>query len=248
MDEKILKKFLSLLDKGYDEKSCLNRFPEYEKELRPYLDLHLKLGNLKTISPDSDYFTEGLDKIYKNIRDDEKNKTVIDFKYNHSAEFYDQNTAFKKSQFKLKLLKPSIIFLSIFLILIFSFTGTLFASQKSLPTDPLYGMKRTVEVIQLKIIPHSKEGEFHLMLLNRRLYETEEILKNADVEAETILKLLDEIDFQYKKCVDFMSINSENKDKINAIINSVKNKCRMRLDEIGKSYNHKMGSMSMDNI
>jgi len=247
MDEKILNKFLSLLDKGYNINYCLGKFPGCEKELKPYLDLHLKLENLKTISPDSDYFTKGLDRIYKKIYEDEKNKTMTDFKYNHTAEFYEQNIGFKKSQFKLKLLKPSIIFLSIFLILIFSFTGTLFASQKSLPTDPLYGMKRTVEIIQLKIIPHSMEGEFHLMLLNRRIHETEEILNKSDIEAEVILKLLDDIDFQYKKCVDLMSINSKNKDQINATINRVKNRCKMKLDRvISKNNNQKTGFMIMN--
>lgn len=242
MDEKILKKFLILLDKGYDKNYCLSRFKGYEKELRPYLDLHLRLGDLKTISPDSDYFTRGLERIYKKVYEDKKNKTDIDFKSSHAAEFYDQNNRFKKSQFKMKLLKPSIIFLSIFLILILSFTGTLFASQESLPSDPLYGMKRTVEVIQLKIIPHSKEGEFHLMLLSRRLYEAEKILNKNDLESDVMLKLLDDIDFQYKKCVDFMSINSKNKDQINETINKVKNKCRMRFGEkMDKSNNQKMG-------
>ena len=44
-----------------------------------------------------------------------------------------------------------------------------------------------------------------------------------------------------------MSINSKNKDQINETINKIKNKCRMRLDEMEKSNNHKMKPMSMGN-
>jgi len=91
------------------------------------------------------------------------------------------------------------------------------------------------------------EGEFHLMLLNRRIHETEEILNKSDIEAEVILKLLDDIDFQYKKCVDLMSINSKNKDQINATINRVKNRCKMKLDRvISKNNNQKTGFMIMN--
>lgn len=62
-----------------------------------------------------------------------------------------------------------------------------------------------------------------------------------------MLKLLDDIDFQYKKCVDFMSINPKNKDQIDETINKIKNKCKMRFDgEMDKSNNQKIGPMSMD--
>jgi hypothetical protein len=231
MDEKILKKFLAMLDKGYDKNYCLSRFPAYEKELSQYIDLHLELGSLKTITPDPNYFDKGLKSVYKKISEEESN----------SIELRTQKIRSKKSPAKLRFLKPSIVFLSVFILLTFSFAGTTFASQKSLPGESLYGMKKTVEVIQLKITPYSKKGEFHLMLLNRRLYEANEILNKSDTKSEIVIKLLNDIDFQYKKCNEFMSINMNNKEQIDNAISNIKNRCRMKFDGVIDKASNQVG-------
>ena len=91
------------------------------------------------------------------------------------------------------------IFLAFIVISVFSFSGTLFASQDSLPGETLYPLKRSFEEFRLNIYPEDFKGGLHLKFLNNRIEEAEILL---DMENGTdpafIEELISEMERQYQ--------------------------------------------------
>lgn len=189
-NKKILKKFLSLLDKGYDINSFLDKFPDYRGQLEEYSDAIGSLRYLKNIKPDEDFTKKTLKRIYALTRVNtiENDKRIV-----------------RKELAIIRLrpvfLKPLIVFLSVFLFLSFSYAGTVYASENSIPGDMLYPVKRTSENLQIAFTPYTYEGGLYFKFLNKRLKEADILSKSdKDLDIELAESLLNDIDYTYGKC------------------------------------------------
>ena len=58
MDKKTLKvinKCHKLIEKGYSIDDCINRFKDYQQEIKDYFAIVERLGSLKTVQPEKDF-------------------------------------------------------------------------------------------------------------------------------------------------------------------------------------------------
>ena len=190
VNKKILKKFLNLLDKGLDMETCLAQFPDQRENLKQYAAIIGTFKNLKNIRIDKDFEDNSLKDIYSRARIEHlKNREKIS----------------KKDAFLVRLrpvyFKPLVIFLGVFIFMSFSFAGTLYASESSIPGDTLYSLKRTSENIHVVFTPYKYEKKLYLKLLDKRLSEADSILSKTDYTDIVVAeKLLSDIDITYKKC------------------------------------------------
>ena len=159
--EIIFNKYISLINKGYSLKYCETKFKKYKSILEEYLPIIERIKKLKRNNISNTFSQNTLNRIYND-------KSIKDIQ-----------TPYKSKTNKTHaILKPAIIFLSVFIFFSFSFTGIAFASQGSLPGEFLYPVKRTAENIKLFIYPESKKNIIHYELLNNRLNEAK-LLTNS---------------------------------------------------------------------
>lgn len=190
VNKKVLKKFLNLLDKGMDMETCLAQFPDQREDLKHYAAIIGNFENLKNIRVDRDFENNSLKDIYLRARiENIKNREKIS----------------KKDAFLIRLrpayLKPLVIFLGILIFMSFSFAGTLYASESSIPGNTLYSLKRTSENIHVAFTPYKYEKGLYLKLLDTRLSEADSILSKTNyTDTVAAEKLLSDIDITYKKC------------------------------------------------
>jgi len=224
VSKRVLKKFLYLLDKGMELESCLQKFPGEIDKLREYAQIINSFKNLKNIQVDKDFENKSLKDIYARARIEE---------YKKSEKVSKKDMFFIK--FRPAYFKPLIIFLGVFILMSFSFGGTLYASESSLPGETLYNLKQASENIHVAITPDRYRGGLYLKLLEIRLNEASSILNKenfTDANAED--KLLSDIDITYKKCIEKNNLSVEQDShmqmRIRGVKEGFKNKCKNQKD------------------
>lgn len=217
--EKIFNRCLKLISSGHSMQYCLKKYNRYKDVLEEYFETMKYLENLKNIKPKDINIKSNLDKIYESIKNSTGKDTYIS----------KSKTAAPRPGRRISLLKPAIVFITVLVVAIFSFAGTVYASQDSLPGENLYPVKRAAESIQLFFYPEPKKGQLHFKLLNNRIYEADTLIKSSrDSSIELIEELLLEIDEEYNQCKKynfFEAGNEEEEETINTI-NNIKNEYR----------------------
>ena len=178
---------------------CLKRFPEYRDEIIEYFNAIDSLKDLKKHVPEKDAAERILTGIFEKIssndmstyKDTARNPLAGGHKIRRSGIFRSAPS----------FLKPALVFVSVFVVLMLSFTGAVYASDDTVPGDTLYPVKRTAETIQVALTPYSKEGELYEEFLGKRLDEAEIILRDEDTIEDAIAdEIINDIDFAYDRC------------------------------------------------
>ena len=209
INDKVIKKFLNLLDKGYGLEYCLEKFSPYRKDLESYLKILKGLENLGSIKNDKKLEESILEKIYQSSNQSDK---IPEANYNVS-----------RIRVRPAFLKPAIVFLSVFIFFSLSFAGTVFASESSLPGEALYSVKRTYEEVQIVFTPHTNEGKLYFNFLNKRIFEADNLLNRDDAINEKVVEnLLGEIDYNYGKCLEHKSFGKNDGERIGKHINGLR--------------------------
>jgi len=218
VNEKVLKKFLSLIDKGMDIDACLSKFPGEYSYLKEYAETIKSLDNLKDIVADKDFEEKSLKDIYLRARtEDIEDSKKISPKHVLLAGL------------RPAYLKPLIAFLVVLVLIGFSFTGTLYASGDSLPGDILYPVKRTSENIQVAFTPYKYEKNLYLKILEERLSEADMILSRADFkDTDAAESLLGDIDNTYRICRERKYLGADEGEQLQNQITAVKDRLRNR--------------------
>jgi len=220
--EKIVSSCITLIGRGFSFEYCKIRYKKYEAVPEEYFPVIAGLKKLQRDDLSDDFLKNTLSKIY-----DESSAS------NEYFENYE-NIKIKNSRFW-TVLKPAAIFAAAVLLLSFSSIGVLTASQKSLPTNPLYAVKRYSEDFKLFITPESKKNAVHLQFLNNRLEEAELFLSSNYLEKnkmESIIKDAQE-EFDYCKKNDYFGNSTE--EEIDDKLNSIKEKTSKEFDTEGGS-------------
>lgn len=211
--EKIFNRCLRLIERGCSIEYCLKKYSKYREPLEEYFNTIKLFKNLKNIKPEGMDIAGSLDRIYiASGKDKDKIKTGAISPHK-----------------KISFLKPAIVFITVLVVAIFSFTGTIYASRDSLPGETLYPVKKAAENMQLFFWPESKKGGLHFKFLNNRIYEANMLLESGDNNGvELIEMLLDEIDREYLKCKEYSYFKNISEEETSAAINKIKNTYRNR--------------------
>jgi len=199
INKKILKRFDKLLDSGAAIEECLEKFPLYKDELAAYASITRNLKYLQNIKPEKTVEDHCLKMVYlksriSNIAGDKET-------LKRDAAFVRMRPAY---------LKPLVIFLGVFIFISFSFTGTIYASNDSLPGDTLYSVKRVSESIAVAFTPYKYERSIFLKMLDERLFEADMILNNPEYSnTEATEKLISDIDETFNSCCQRKYLGSE---------------------------------------
>jgi hypothetical protein len=227
--EKIFNKCIILMSKGYDIDYCLNKFKKYKDVLEEYIRIYGKLKNLANLESDKNFIKNTLDKIYK-----------------LSAEKCE--TSIIKPPKRNFLFKPAIIFLITIVIIGFSFVGILLASQKSVPSEILYPVKRVVEQFKLYVYPESFMGLLHFDLLNNRLEETNKLIESNISNKKIADNLLSEIEYEYVQSKKYNYFGNQTREQVLNNINSIKSKYQEKYGQEYKEKNIKENKISNVNF
>lgn len=211
--KKILEKCIILLEKGYSVRYCLSKYSKHRKILKDYLQNLEDLNKIIPLELEEDYLKDNLNRIYERLDSEVKE--------------HKSKTQYRKPV----ILRPAIIFLSIFLVLIFSFSGVIHASKSSVPGNTLYPVKRSIEEFKLKTYPESIMGRLHYQLLISRMNESIVLLDNPDSDDLIIGDLLEEIDNEFLQCRNYHYFGNKTEDEVLVIIRAIKNKYIRRLGE-----------------
>jgi hypothetical protein len=229
--ERIFNRCLKLISRGYSIQYCLKKYSRYKDTLEEYFETIKYLESLKNIKPKDINIKSSLDKIYKSV----KNSTRLD------KDISKSKTAALYSGRRISLLRPAVVFIMVLVVVIFSFAGTVYASQDSLPGENLYMVKRAAESAQLFFYPESKKGQLHFKLLNNRIHEADRLIKTGqDGNTELIKGLLLEIDEEYNQCKKYNFFKTVDEEETVTTINSIKNKYRnkyRRYDQDSEDFN-----------
>lgn len=223
--EKIFERCLKLIGSGCSKEYCLGKYNEYKDGLEGCFDAISHLKNIKKIEPDDKSIKSILGKIYSSTGSIEE----------HSAYETKSNTAVPYQSRRASFLKPAMVFITIFVVVIFSFTGTIYASQGSLPGENLYPVKRTAENIQLFFYPEVKKGQLHFKFLNNRIYEAGKLMgSGGDSNVELVEELLGEIDEEYRECKRYDFFKAGDEEDTLAMINNVNNRYRKKYQQYNR--------------
>jgi hypothetical protein len=218
MNEKVIKKFLILIDKGMDIDACLSKFPGEYDYLKEYAETIKSLDNLKDIVADKDFEEKSLKDIYLRARTEDIESV---------KKISPKNVL--PAGLRPAYLKPLIAFLAVLVLIGFSFTGTLYASADSLPGDILYPVKRTSENIQVAFTPYKYEKNLYLKILEERLGEADMILNQADFkDTDAAESLLGDIDGTYRICRERKYLGTYEGEQLQNQITAVKERFRNR--------------------
>lgn len=224
LNKKILKKFLKLLDNNGDIDTCLAQFKDHAefKYLNQYVAQYAEIvktfEKLKNIKISKDLEDNSLKDIYLKLKTENlKNTNKIPKK--------DKQLIMLRPAY----IKPLVIFLSIFIFTSFSFAGTLYASESSIPGDKLYTFKRFSENIQVVFTPFKYEKVLYLKFLDKRLSEAKTILNNSTYNNEKAAeKLFSDLYDTYKKCHDRKYLDTDKEMQIQSKINEIEEGFRHR--------------------
>lgn len=233
MDRKIqniLDRCHALLKKGHSLEYCLERFKDHQQEIRHYFEIVENISSLKKVGPSKEFRENSLESIISR------------------ADKYERTIAVKTqrniiSSRKL-ILRPAMIFIVFIILSVFSFAGTLFASQDSLPGETLYPLKRSFEDFRVNVYPESFKGNLHLNLLNNRINEAITLLDSEnEIDPSLIEELISEMDRHYRMCRNYDCIGSSEEDDYFNLIDNVKtryhNRYGMGREDSGQGHNGK---------
>jgi hypothetical protein len=216
MDRKtqgIIDKCHKLLKRGYSLDQCLERFSSFDREIRDYFSIAEDLKKLKKLSPSKEFTKNSLESIISRAGSRDASEKIAP-------------AALSPGRL---ILRPAMIFMAFIVISVFSFAGTLFASQESMPGETLYPLKRSFEQFQLNIYPESMKGGLHLRFLGNRINEAEILLAAENgIDPSLIEGLIAEIDRQYRSCSQYDCMDAVHEDDILDSIDSIKNRYRSR--------------------
>jgi len=208
---KVIDKCHILIKKGYSIDHCLEKFRDYRQEIKDYFTTAESLNTLRAVRPGKNFSENSLDLIISRAK---KRGKITGIKPVHSA-----------VPVRRLVLRPAMIFLLIFMLTVFSFSGTLFASQESIPGEALYPLKRSFENFRLNIYPENLKDGLHLQFLNTRISEADALLEEENNDDAILLEeLIIDIDKQYQACKQYNCINSGNENILLDSIDSVKNR------------------------
>jgi hypothetical protein len=209
--QRIIDKCHKLMEKGCGPGYCLERFRDFDKEIRDYFSIAKDIGRLGKKEPSKGFTNRSLDSIISRAESEEASEAIAPLPVSPGR----------------LILRPAIIFIAFIVISVFSFTGALFASQESIPGETLYPLKRSFEQFQLNIYPESMKGGLHLRFLGNRIEEAE-ILLAAENGADLLLieELISDVDRHYQSCSQYDCIGPGYEDDILDSINSIKNRYR----------------------
>jgi hypothetical protein len=216
--ERIIDKCHILIENGYDLRYCLDRFKDYRKEIEEYFSTADKIGDLRKILPDKEFRESSLDPIIERAEKLQKSPEI------------KSNKNFIPA--RRKILKPAIIFMVFFLIAVFSISGTLFASQNSIPGETLYPVKISFENFRLNIYPENLRDELHLKFLNNRIEEANTLFDRNHGESRVLIEdLIIEIDRRYQLCRNRNYLDTSNCDALEGSIESIKRQYQKRFGQ-----------------
>ncbi len=214
--EKIFNKCINLIEKGYSTEYCLERYSGYREELEEYFAVAKELGKMEEVKPDSKYIKSSLNKIYASSAEAPEVKVPETGRVRMGP----------------AILKPVLIFMAVFILFSFSFAGTAYAAQDSIPGETLYPVKRSAESIKLMVYPESKKGSLHYQFLNNRISEADILLEIGESpDAEIIGKLLEEADGELRQCKRYGYFNGHSEQNIEEKMKRVRQKYQNRCME-----------------
>ena len=220
--EKIIYKCLVLMEKGYGLDECINRFEGYQNEINEYFKTIKDIKSFATIIPEKDYRENS----FAQIIGEAKRRGSI------SSEKTDAIAAIKQSKPGIKkrlLLRPAMIFLVFLVLTVFSFSGTLFASQETVPGQVLYPLKKSFEGFKLIVYPESQKDDLHFQFLNNRIDEAGRLLESDEPDTDILVDdLIIEIDKEYQMCRQYNCFSSRDEESVLNSINKIKTRYRNR--------------------
>ncbi len=231
--EKIIYKCLLLIEKGHSLDECINKFEGYRDEITEYFKTIKNIKGLEVVMPEKDYKKNSLDQIIGEA----KRRERISSEKATSAAAMKRNISTTKKRL---ILRPAMIFLVFLMLTTFSFAGTLFASQETVPGQVLYPLKRSFEDFKLIVYPENKKDGLHFQFLNNRIYEANTLLESDDPDTGIFVgDLIDEIDEEYYTCRQYNCFSTRDEDRILDSINNIKNRFRYRY---GKNQDNSTGN------
>ncbi|MHB1347870.1 MAG: DUF5667 domain-containing protein [Candidatus Humimicrobiaceae bacterium] len=240
---KILSNCIELINRGYDLKFCEAKYKRYGNILKDYLPVIKRIRNLKNKDLSDTFLKNTLNKIYNDCN-------IQDQCYENQ-----NNIKIKTNRFH-SILKPAILFITIMLISSFSLIGVLHASQDSLPSQPLYPVKRYVENVKLLITPEAKKKMLHAVFLKNRLNEATLFFDYNYKEKTKVDQLIEEAEEEFdqlKKYNYFGDYTEEEiKDSIEKIKEEAKNKFELEdveggnIEENTSNYDNPDDNVSED--
>lgn len=211
--ELIFHKLITLINKGYSIKYCETKFSKYRSIMEEYLPVIESVKKLKRNDLSDDFLKNNLSKIY-----DDKDTRDVQVSYNN--------------RFRARvLIKPAIIFLSVFLFFSFSFAGMAYASQNSVPGNFLYPIKRSVENVKLFIYPESKKNAVHFQFLNNRLNEANTLIGSDENISTKTNDLLKEIDNEFDQLKKSKYFGNKSEKEIKDLVDNVKEKYKDKINQ-----------------
>jgi len=220
--EKIIYKCLILMEKGHSLDECIGRFKGHRDEINEYFKTIKTIKDLEAVMPEKDYQKNSLAR----VMDEAKRRKMISSEKADAAAAIKQSTPGTKKRL---ILRPAMIFLVFFVLSVFSFSGTLFASQETVPGQVLYPLKKSFESFKLIVYPESQKDDLHLQFLNNRIDEANTLLgsdrSNIDVLVDDLIV---EIDLEYQMCKQFNCFSTRDEGQVIDSINNIKNKHRNR--------------------
>ena len=210
------------MEKGHSLDECIGRFKGHRDEINEYFKTIKNIKGLEAIIPEKDYRKNSLAQI---MGEAERRERVSAEKATSAAAIKRGISGTKKRL----LLKPAMIFLVFLVLATFSFTGTLFASQETVPGQVLYPLKRSVEDFKLIVYPESKKDGLHFQFLNNRIDEANALLESDDPDTGIFVEdLINEIDNEYQMCNQYNCFSTRDEDSVLDSINNIKNRYRSR--------------------
>ncbi len=169
---------------------CLKNYPELEKELRPLIEIASAIRPPE-VHASVEFKARTRQLLYREMNATEKRRTA--------------NRSNSRTLFMPAFRWATLI--TVLVLVVSLCGGTIYASRRSLPDDPLYKVKTSVENIQLATTFNlSKKADLHLMLSQKRVDEiTDQARLNRQISEFALTAVTENID---------QAIITVNKDKL----------------------------------
>ncbi len=151
-----------ILIRNETDVSCLSRYPDYSKELKPLVETIKAAHTASNISPNPSFRAQARYEFHRVLNENSTKPAVPIFSWRW---------------------RWATVIASLGVFLITASGGVVAASANSMPGQPLYQLKRNIENVQLTMSPSkTTEARFYAVLADRRVGEIVYAAQSGDVQ------------------------------------------------------------------
>lgn len=181
----ILERCLTAIEtQGWTVDECLRHYPEYQAELKAYLQTAEQFRRMREIAPSLEFRQQAVARLHNRLKLAQRSQPHPQ-KAPHRPSLWQSLWMPRRFAFTLAALVSILGFSAVT-------TGTIYAAGNALPGEPLYPVEQTVEQVRLTLTSPDQRSGLQMSFAEKRIVAAEKLAQTGD--SQHMKQALDDYD------------------------------------------------------